>query len=276
MLVQAHANHLVLAGYRPSSIAARTSCLHTFERSIADETHQAVTLTTASRLHVEAYLSRPLKPESRRAYRGHLRGFYAWALDEGFVIADPTVKIPNVRVPRAVPRPIHDEDLRKALAQADPRMRAWLLLMALAGLRCIEVAALRPQDVSVTDAGPLLFLRECKGGGTAVVPAHAAVLAALVQLPARDGMWWECSPNHVSTTTAAYLRAMGVDATAHRLRHWAGTSWYRESTHDLLATAQLLRHASVRSTQVYAQLDPSRPAAVVAAVQLPTVKLRAM
>ena len=101
------------------------------------------------------------------------------------------------------------------------------------------------------------------------MPAHSAVLSALVQLPARDGLWWECSARHVSTEVGAFLRAVGIDATAHRLRHYAGTAWYEASGHDLLTTARLLRHASVTTTQVYAQLSPTRPAEVVDLVELP-------
>ena len=256
-----------LAGLRPTTVAARTSCLRAFERSL--EPHQ-MTLRTCGRLEVAAYVGRlDLAPETRKAYRGHLRGFYAWAVDEGHLTVDPTLKLPSIRIPRAVPRPIHSPDLRKAVNNADPRMRAWLLLMAMAGLRCLEVAGLRPEDVSVTDSGPLLFLREVKGGGTATVPAHEAILHALVQLPARDGLWWDCSPHYISSSVSGYLHSVGVSATAHRLRHWAGTEWYRASEHDLLTTARLLRHASVRTTQVYAELCPERPAHVVRLVRPP-------
>lgn len=263
MLIAAHIAHLRLASYRPSTVKARTAVLRAFERSL--EAHQA-TLTSASRVHVEAFLGRELAPESRRAYRSHLRGFYAWAVEEQYVPTDPTVKLPAVRVPRGVPRPVSDDDLEKAVNHAGPRMRAWLLLMCLAGLRCCEVARLRPEDVSVTDDGPLLYLRETKGGGTGVVPAHPAIMAALLSLPARDGAWWDCSPRHVSSSVGAYLRSVGVNATAHRLRHSAGTEFYRASGHDLLATAQLLRHVSVQSTQVYARVDGERPAEVVRAM----------
>lgn len=57
-------------------------------------------------------------------------------------------------------------------------------------------------------------------------------------------------------------------ATAHQLRRSAGTSWYRASGRDLLATAALLRHRNVKTTQVYARLHPTRTAAVVDAVDL--------
>lgn len=259
-LITAHTAHLRLASYRPSTVKARTAVLRSFGKTL--EARQQ-TLTTAGRLDVEAFLGRDLAPESRRAYRGHLRGFYTWAVTEEFVHADPTAKLPAVRVPRGLPRPVPDEDLAKAVGNADPRMRAWLLLMALAGLRCLEVAGLRPSDVSVTDDGPLLYLRECKGGGTGVVPAHPALMAALIALPVRNGLWWDCTPRHVSSMVGLHLRAVGVNATAHRLRHSAGTAFYRASNFDLLATAQLLRHESVQSTQIYARVDPSRPAQVV-------------
>lgn len=270
MLITAYRNRMRLAGYRPRTIAARVTCLRAYEKSLVG--HQA-TVQTATRLHVEAFLARDLAAESRRAYRGHLQGLYRWAVEEDLVASDPTAKLPAIRVPRAVPRPISTHDLQKAVAQADPRMRAWLLLMALAGLRCLEVAALRPEDVSATEVGALLHLRECKGGGTAVVPAHRAVLAALVQLPARDGRWWTCEAHTVSVQTNAYLRAQGIRATAHQLRHRAGTDWYAASGHDLLTTAALLRHASAQTTQRYVQLDPLRAGAVVDAVPAPHLRV---
>jgi len=147
-------------------------------------------------------------------------------------------------------------------------MRCWLLLMALGGLRCVEVAGLTPADLQHTDDGVLLFLRAQKGGGVGVVPAHPSILEALVRLPIRGGTWWDCSPETISTAVSEHLRGCGIAATAHQLRHHAGTSWYKASEHDLLATAALLRHASVTSTQIYAETDPTRPREVVNLVPL--------
>lgn len=58
----------------------------------------------------------------------------------------------------------------------------------------------------------------------------------------------------------------------HRLRHFAGTAFYKASGHDLLATARLLRHSKVDTTMIYAQLDPTRPTEVVNAVPLRLVE----
>jgi integrase len=262
-LVESHLSRLTLAGMRPATIKARRTVLRAFEQSLAGR-H----LTDATRLDVESYLSRPLAPESRRTYRAHLKGFYGWCVEEGLLTDDPTARVPAIRVRRGVPRPITDDELDRALAGADRRMRAWLLCMALAGLRCIEVAALRPTDLVDTPTGVLLHLRVTKGGGTATVPCHPVLAEALAVLPIRNGLWWDVSAGTLSAAVNRHLRAAGVTGTAHALRHWAGTSWYRASGHDLLTTAQLMRHASVTATQVYAAVSPERPAEVARSVSL--------
>lgn len=264
-IISVYRNHLRLAGYRPATVRDRIRCVRAFAEQV-----QPLTLLEAHRHDVEAFLARDLAPESRRCYRSHLRAFYAWAVDEDLLPDNPTVKVAPIRVPRGTPRPISTDDLARALAAAPAKMRAWLLLMALAGLRACEVSLLAPADLLQTDSGILLYLRDVKGGGTATVPAHPDILTALAALPVRNGRWWNGSAKYVSREVAQHLRGLGIDATGHQLRHFAGTSWYRASGHDLLTTATLLRHATVDTAQVYAQLDPTRPAQVVGLVALPS------
>lgn len=257
--VHAHLARLRLAGYSERTVSNRAKVLYAFQREIRTD------VLLASRYEVEGYLGRALAPASRAVYRAHLAGFYRWALEEQLIEADPMLRVPHVRVPRALPRPVTETELAVALHHGDTRMRAWLTLMAYGGLRCLEVAALAPTDI---DPGPptMLRLRVTKGGHEAVVPAHPAVLRALAELPVLDGAWWTVKPHTVSKAVSKHLDRCGIDATAHCLRHFAGTTWYRASGHDLLVTAQLLRHASVSTTQGYAQIEPTRAIEVVAAV----------
>ncbi len=259
-----HAAHLTLAGYRPRTIRARREVIRQFEAFI-----HPLSLRSATRRHVEQFLSRPLSASSRHTYLGHLRGLYRWALEEGHVKDDPTAKVGKIRVKPGVPRPITQDELALALDHAPPRMRAWLLLFAFAGLRCMEVAYLRPCDLLQADTGPLLFLRETKGGGQAHLPCHRAIVDALTVLPIRNNLWWDLLPNTVSTDTSEFLHGLGIEASAHRLRHLAATVWYRTSGEDLLTTASLMRHAQVNTTMVYSRIDPARPAEVVNLVTLP-------
>lgn len=265
LLIESYLSRLTLASYRPATVDLRRRVLVNFAATLAPRE-----LADASRHDCEQFLARPLAPGSRRVYRSTLRHFYGWAVDEGLLGENPAGRIPPIRVRAGTPRPVSEPDLRRALARADTRTRAWLLLMSLAGLRCLEVAALRPRDLVSTDGGWLLMLVETKGGAPAVVPAHPAVVSGLSMLPVSAGMWWSCSSRHVGRVVAGHLRSCGVDATAHQLRHTAATAWLRASDHDLLTTATLMRHRSVQTTQVYAQLDPQRPAQVVSLVDLGT------
>lgn len=260
--IDTYLTRLTLAGHRPTTIKIRRKTLTAFAKTVPSLSH-------ATRDQLEAFLARPLSPASRRAYAGTFRSFYRYLRDEGLREDDPTEKLPRFRVPAGVPRPVDDAELALALAQADRRMRCWILLMCLAGLRCMEVAGLTPRDLIHTERGYLLHLREQKGGGSGVVPAHPAIVEALSALPIRSGTWWNVSPLTVSTQVGAYLRSLGVDATAHRLRHSFGTSAYRASGHDLLTTAALLRHASVATTAVYAKIDPDRPGDAVSRMPWP-------
>jgi integrase len=274
--LRAHRAYCQMAGFRPSSIMMRTKVLeflakHLEPRSLLEATKVDLQefLTQPATPYGPAYQLRPTAPATRRAYRSHVRALFSWALDEGYIDTDPARKLPAVKVPSGAPRPITSADLRTALDAANPKMRAWLLLGAFAGLRCLEIAALRPGDIVATDAGPVLRLRVTKGGHEGVdVPAHPEILAALACLPVRNGCWWDCQTKNVSAKIGQFLRSVGVEATAHQLRHFAGTAWYRASGQDIIATARLLRHASIKSTQIYAGIDPSRTADVVNSVQL--------
>jgi integrase len=263
-LLDSYRARLVLAGVQPSTLVAKMTTLHAFARTIAPRR-----VEDATRADCEHFLtSRPLAAETRRAYRSTLRGLYVWGWEEGMVAEDITARIPAIRVPRKAPRPIPQADLERALALAGGRMQAWLLLMCLGGLRCIEISGLRPVDLQHSPDGVLLYLRRCQGGGSATVPAHPTILEALAALPIRDGLWWSCNRVTISSQVNDHLRACGVNSTAHSLRHWAGTAWYKHSKHDLLTTQKLLRHATVSSTQIYAATDPTRPREVVDMVPL--------
>lgn len=61
--------------------------------------------------------------------------------------------------------------------------------------------------------------------------------------------------------------ALGVDRSAHSLRHRYATRTY-ESTHDLYLVSKLLGHSSVETTQIYVAMPDSRLRAGMSAVTL--------
>lgn len=215
---------------------------------------------------------------TRNTYLGSLSGFYRWAVRRGALDHSPCDDILRIRTPRGLPRPIRPDDLDRALAAADPKMRAWLSLMAFGGLRCAEVAGLDVDDLLWHLEPPMVHLRPPqtagtagpKGGNQRLIPLARTTEDAIVAygipragpLFRRAGSSEPVSPGYVSKTVNAHLDDLGIHATAHQLRHYFGTAVYLE-TRDLRAVQELLGHSSPDTTAIYASYSSSEAAAVV-------------
>ena len=217
-------------------------------------------------------------PVSVRSYVSHVQQFYAWAVRRGLLAASPAAGIPVPRVGRRIPRPIGTDDLFAAVAQAPDRIRLWLVLAAWCGLRAKEIALLRRECILLSAAPPVLLVATgaTKGIHERMIPLCRFAIAeiAAARLPASGWCFLRCDgragpnrPAHVSALANAHLRDCDISATLHMLRHWFGTEAYASSGRDLRLVQELLGHASVQSTQGYADWD--RPGAVAAVRALP-------
>ncbi len=231
----------------------------------------------ASTEDLERWLdSLPITARSRATYVTEVRAFYTWAsIEAGYIKVDPARRLTRPRQRRSLPRPIGDGALSDALAAAvsDPRMLAILSLMAYEGLRCMEVSGLRGEDVD--RSAMTLRVELGKGGKTRVVPLHPESLDALVgyRLPDRGPVFVARSPHRhqrsggrpllPSTISNMVSVALPGGYTAHQLRHWFGTMFYRASGGDLLLTQQMMGHAGPDTTAGYAEADVSKAAPVV-------------
>ena len=250
-MVEAHVAWMRERNYAPSTIDARRRAL----RAVAD----TVDPLRADAQHLGRVLAaRGIGPATRNVYVSHLSAFYRWAIDEGLCATNPAARAGRARAPEQLPRPMPEHHVQRALRAGTPKLHAWVALGAYAGLRCCEIAHLRPGDVSDT----ALRVERSKGGRSRVVPVHPVVAAHLAAL---EGRWWEHGPKVVSIYLNRYLRGLGIDDTAHALRHRFATRVY-DATGDIHLVAQLLGHASVATTQVYARVSVERRSAAVAAI----------
>jgi integrase/recombinase XerC len=191
----------------------------------------------------------------------HLHQFYIWARRYGHSSADPTELVERPRLPVRLPRPLNAAQVGAALADADPITTIMICLMADAGLRCCEVAALCWSDIDHT-SGTLRV--SGKGNRERIVGIPQRLAGALRAVDGLAGpvTGRTLAAHRVSQLVGAHLRAAGVAATAHQLRHSYATRLYAATGGDLLAVQQALGHASVMSTQGYAAIDPGRAVAV--------------
>jgi integrase/recombinase XerD len=214
----------------------------------------------------------PIEPSTRYALVSHLHAFYVWSQRAGLTDTDPTVLVERPRVKQRLPRPIHPTDLDVALLTAGAEMRVALLLAATSGLRCCEIARLRWDDVHDGRARVL-----GKGSRERVVPVHSETVRALEHV-SRSGVhvlegWQSAHRSNpglgVSRRANAHLRSLGITATMHALRHYAGTEALRSSGGNLRQVQQLLGHASPATSALYAAIDPTELTAVVEGIRVP-------
>lgn len=256
-------------GLASRTIQERNKVLDYFTRTFED-----VPLAERTREHIDEWLDHcKITARTRTGYLSALHMFYAWALDEGHVTVDPTVRIRRPILRRMVPRPISTDDLDHAIRSAPPRMRAWLCLAANEGFRCKEIALLRREDVLDRHDPPLLRVWKGKGDHQAILPLNPETLAALrcFGLPTRGYVFTRptdalpLKPGSVSKLGSVYLHGLGIDATMHQLRHWFGTAIWA-LTKDVRVTQEMLRHSHPGTMAGYVAFDPQLAQQAVAKI----------
>lgn len=205
-----------------------------------------------------------LAPNTHRHYVQHAHDFFDWLHRSGQRVDNPSHGLVRPRVPKRAPHPISEVDLERALAEAPQPLRVWIALGAYAGLRCCEIASLAVDDITVGDEASIAVVG--KGDKQRVIPVGRQLVAEIAAYPARpatgplfrrlDGR--PVMADQVSARIGSYLRRIGIDETAHSLRHRYATRLYK-STGDIVMVGALLGHASIATTQIYTAW--SRPGA---------------
>lgn len=255
-------------GLQPTTIASHNAFLRRFAGRVAGG------MLDATPDDVERFLDAyQLGATARYQYISGLHAFFDWARRAGYGNGDPTIDIIRPKLPKRLPRPISNADLGVALEMASARVRSILVLGAFQGMRCIEIARLCREDVLDGNEPPVVVAYG-KGAKDRVIPLHPDTLSALRLLPMPkagpvfrldDGTGRQARAHNIGQWANRYLEELGIDATMHCLRHWFGTHIYRTSGYDLLMVADLMGHASVDTSMIYARFDRARaPEAVLA------------
>ena len=259
------------------------------------ETHRGDALSLAdlsdiSAGDVRAYLAhrrggeRPLAPRSVSQALSAIRAFHNW-LDRRLETPNPAIGL--IRGPRlapGVPRPLSEDQARGLIDDAsfDPDRETWeaardtalLTLLWGCGLRISEALSLTRADAPLADSLRITG----KGGKVRMAPVLAvvreAVDAYVAELPfalaAQDSLFRAVrggaySPRHAQALMQKLRGRLGLPASAtpHALRHSFATHLLGAGA-DLRAIQELLGHASLSTTQRYADVDAAGLLAVYA------------
>ncbi|MFL6712217.1 MAG: tyrosine recombinase XerC [Sulfurifustis sp.] len=225
--------------------------------------------------HVRLYISElrqaGLDGRSVQRHLSAARSLYRYLLCEEKVTADPTAGIKAPKSGRKLPKSLKPDEATRLMEIPETdelarRDRALLELLYSSGLRLAEVCLLDLDDF-LSD-GTLRVTG--KGSKTRVVPVGSAARAALTEwLRARASLarsgetavfvltrGRRLSGREVQRIVARRARAQGMARPVHphMLRH-SFASHVLESSGDLHAVQEMLGHASISTTQIYAHLD---------------------
>jgi site-specific recombinase XerD len=222
---------------------------------------------TATREDVEAWWHNraDLAPATRVNELSALRSFYTWCQIWEHRTDDPTRRVAGLTLPHGLPRPISRADLNRLLATMTPDLRRAVCLGAYAGLRVSEVAALVWPDID-TENNRIRVLG--KGRKTRLVGLSPMLLDSLLPDTGGNVVTAGGAPYSASTLQRKVnraIRAAGVDATFHQLRHRFGTVAVGSGA-NLLAVSRAMGHASPATTAIYAATSDAELDIIAAAV----------
>jgi site-specific recombinase XerD len=205
----------------------------------------------------------------------------------GVTLGRPEVvaSIPWPKMKRRRPDVLTREEVARVLdAAPTPYWRAFLTTAYAAGLRRMEVAALRAPDIDSRSG--LLRVACGKGGKAREVMLDPALLTTLRQhwrhhrlpgpwlFPARGRTSWSDHPVHLGRASQAFHDALvaakiGRHITLHGLRHAFATHLLEDGV-DLYTLQQLLGHDRIETTTRYTLVRTDR----IRATPSPLAKLR--
>ncbi len=201
---------------------------------------------------------RQWQPSTRKSHYSSYRMFFGWAYRTGVVGEDVTLGLPQVTVPRRLPRPADDAVILLAMRNAPIREQRLITIGAQLGLRIGEIVKIHITDLIPDLAGYSLMVHG-KGSKERQLPLPADLAYLLAQWCREGGGWAfpSASGGHISSSWASKLvsRALGEHATSHALRHRFATKAY-SAERDIRALQELLGHSSISSTQIYTAPPP--------------------
>lgn len=260
-VIHAYLAHLRYMNRRPSGISQRGWALRYLVRFVAPRS--VFELTEAEIL---AFCSRDtLGPEGRNNAISHVRGFYRWAMRQGYCATDPTAELERPHRPKRMARPTPTDAVGLALRTAPNPIRQWFYLATYAGLRACECAQLSGADFILGQTPPIVLIQESKGGNPKVAVLGAEVLPIAHELaqargwcfPKGDGdpsgRTWSghITANQLQKRANRFLHEQGIPQTFHQLRHWFGTELLRSSGGNSRIAQEGLRHDSANSMAIY-------------------------
>lgn len=277
-LLDSYIQHLAIQqGLAENTIAAYAADLHGFLSFLHQHSmplEQVGDQTVF--LYIVAVRKRGLGGRSLARHLSSLRGFFAFAREEGVTDSDPTAFLENPKVQKKLPDVLSQKEMAAVLAQPDVsdkvgfRDRTMLELLYASGLRVSELCSMKALDFDA-HAGILRVFG--KGSKERMVPVHGEASAWLEHYikhwrplfgPKCDSLFLNRSGKGLSRVAVwkavkrhALTAGIKQDISPHSFRHSFATHLL-EGGADLRSVQMLLGHADISATEIYTHVQSER------------------
>ncbi len=272
-LEELNARFIAYLDAKESTVETYSKAMRPFFSYLADNG-----ITRPTRETILAYrdsLKARLKPSTVQTYIITLRLFFAWAAQEG-LYPNIAEHIKGAKLDRQHKKDALTSSQAKAILTGinrdtlqGKRDFAIMALMTSCGLRCIEVARAKIEDLRIAGDSAALYIQgKGRDEKTEYVklaePVEAAIrdyLKARGKVDSKEALFASTSNNNaggmttraISGIVKTRMQAAGYDSdrlTAHSLRHTAGTLNLLHGG-TIQETQQLLRHSNINTTMIY-------------------------
>ena len=267
-------------GLSENTLAAYRRDLGLFDEWLAATADQPLVAASAS--HIQSYLGFKLRqgasPRSSARFLSAARSFYRWALREGQITDDPTLRIESPRQGRPLPKSLSETDVEQLLDAPDLELalefrdRTMLELLYACGLRVSELVGLQVEQVGLNQG---IVRVVGKGGKERLVPMGEEALDWLMRYmrgPRTELLKGQSSnvlfPSNRSQEMTRqtfwyrikiYGKRAGIRThlSPHTLRHAFATHLLNHGA-DLRVVQMLLGHSDLSTTQIYTHVANQR------------------
>ncbi|MFH0795193.1 MAG: site-specific tyrosine recombinase/integron integrase [bacterium] len=203
-----------------------------------------------------------------------LRSFFRFAVEQGFLKVDPTLKLNRTKLPRKLPTFLTGEELKRLLIAPEgddwkeTRDRAILVILAMTGIRLSELVGINVDDINFTGKNLRVL---GKGSKERLIPLNETALEALRQyldvrplsqdralVVNRQGR--RMNGRTVEKKVKFYARKAGIrneKISPHKLRHTFATLLHMGDV-DILEIQKLLGHSNISSTTIYTHTNTEK------------------
>ncbi len=292
-----------ISGYRMSNEAAGKSPVTTswhnanlgyFLKWFESENGEDSTLSQITPIAIRTYLNelrngkhryeshpyrsasnRSVSPRTIQAYYSSLSAFFNWCIREELIIGSPLKNIPRPKIPKFLPDPFSEDEIRSLFSAAkryeeakSARLIAIMLMLLDTAVRLSELLNMKIEDVDI-DQGRIKVMG--KGSKERFVFFGRSTKRNLWRyinlyrsdpLPRISNLFLTQSGHPISSRRLAhYLTEVGKEANVenvhpHRWRRTAAIQFLRNSNGDVLALQKLLGHETLEMVRRYVNYTP--------------------